>query len=120
MKTYLRFGQYLHDKGLIDAYHTGAENNLRIGELTKAKGWLTEDDVLKILVIQEETKEKYGEIAVRENYLTQDQVDQLLREQADSYIYFGEALVKLGIITQDVLINHLKEFNKIKPQATDQ
>jgi hypothetical protein len=125
MNKYLRFGSFLHEKGLVDALDIlkarliQRKNNLRIGELAKAKGWLTEDDILKILIMQEETSEKFGEIAIREKYLAQEQVDTILKEQADSYIFFGEALVKLGVISEEKIIEQLKEFNKIKIQTSD-
>lgn len=58
MKKYIRFGTYLCEKGLIDAIDILSarliqiKNNLKIGELARGKGWLTKDDILKILVIQ--------------------------------------------------------------------
>jgi len=67
-----------------------------IGELAKDKGWLTYDNILRVLIIQEETGGKFGEIAVKENCLTKEQLASLLKEQEDSYIFFGEALVQIG------------------------
>lgn len=53
-----------------------------------AKGWLSKDDIWKILIIQEETQELFGEIAVREKYLTEEQRNELLKEQEDTYLHF--------------------------------
>ena len=72
MRKHIRFGSYLCEKGLIDATdvlnarYVQLKNNRKIGELAKAKGWLTDDNIFKILAIQEETNEKFGEIAERE------------------------------------------------------
>ncbi|MFA4918459.1 MAG: hypothetical protein WC581_04320, partial [Thermodesulfovibrionales bacterium] len=81
------------------------------------KGWLTDDNILRILVIQEETREKFGEIAVREEYLTKEQVDELIKEQSDAYMFFGEALVKMGVISEEEVIKQLKEYNKLLPES---
>ena len=84
-----------------------------------AKGWLNDDDIQKILIIQEDTYEKFGEIAIREKYLTKEKVEALLKEQADNYIFFGEALVQIGAISEEQLMEELKEFNRLKLQSTD-
>jgi hypothetical protein len=53
MKKHLRFGRYLLEKGLIDvmdilnARLIQRNNNLMIGEVAEAKGWLTKDDILR-------------------------------------------------------------------------
>ncbi|MFA5823786.1 MAG: hypothetical protein WC853_12030, partial [Thermodesulfovibrionales bacterium] len=59
-------------KAAISARLLQRRNNRMIGEHAKDKGWLTDDNILRILVIQEETREKFGEIAVREEYLTKE------------------------------------------------
>jgi len=77
---------------------------------------LAHEDILRILVIQEETKEKFGEIAIKEKYLSKEQVDDLLKEQMDSHIFFGEALVQIEAISQEELAKQLKKFDLIKKQ----
>jgi len=72
MSNFIRFGKYLVAKEIIkpadviSARMLQRRNNLMIGELAKTKGWITDDDILKILIIQEEHGEKFGEIAVKE------------------------------------------------------
>ncbi|MEW6109234.1 MAG: hypothetical protein AB1632_08755 [Nitrospirota bacterium] len=65
----------------------------------------------KILVLQEETLQKFGEIAIEMGFLTEKQVDELLKKQSDDYILFGEALVKIGALSEEELVANLKEFN---------
>ena len=90
-RNVFNFGHFLLQKGLIteqdmyDARFTQKKRNLRIGEIAKAKDWLSDDDIQRILIIQE-----------------------------DTYIFFGEALVLIGAITEKDLIEQLKEFNKAK------
>ena len=76
MIMYDRFGQFLVGKGLINpdavisARMLQRRNNRMVGTLAQDRGWLTDHDILRILVIQEETCDKFGEIAVKEKYLT--------------------------------------------------
>ena len=66
---------------VIGARMLQRRNNLMTGECAQRKGCLTDDDILRVLVIQEDTCERFGEIAVKEEYLTREQADDLLREQ---------------------------------------
>ena len=67
---HMLFGQFLLKEGVISrvdifkARLIQKRNNLRIGELAREKGWLTDEDIEKILSVQEETYEKFGEIAI--------------------------------------------------------
>lgn len=99
---------------MINARILQIRHNSKIGAIAKNKGWLTEEEVDKILIRQEDVEKKFGEIAVENGDLTEKQVDQLLEEQKIDYLYFGEALVKLGIITKDDLAAQLEIFNKLR------
>jgi hypothetical protein len=122
---YMLFGQYLLKKGLIKAGDTinarilQLRNNRKIGDIARERGWLTDEEIDKILIIQEETLDKFGEIAVKEGFLTEAQIDELLHAQKDSYLFFGEALVQLGAISEEDMKKNLKEFNKLKYSAAD-
>ncbi|MBI5676381.1 MAG: hypothetical protein HZC48_11250 [Nitrospirae bacterium] len=122
---YMLFGQYLLKQGLIKSGDTinarimQLKNNRRIGDLARERGWLTDEEIDKILVIQEETLEIFGEIAVKEELLTETQIEELLKAQKDSYLFFGEALVQLGAISDEDMKKHLKLFNKLKYSSTD-
>ena len=92
-------------------------SSIEFKDPAKTRGWLTDDDIQRILIIQEDICEKFGEIAIRERCLTPEQIDALLKEQEDNYIFFGEALVSIGAISEEQLIEELKEFNKLKLQS---
>jgi hypothetical protein len=55
---YLKFGRYLLGKKIITerdirtARFIQKKNNHMIGDLARAKGWLNDDDIQKILIIQ--------------------------------------------------------------------
>ncbi len=75
------------------------------------RGGLTEEEIDKVLIKQEEELKKFGEIALEDGLLTETQIKELLKEQKDDYIYFGEALVKLGVLSEEEMIKQLKMFN---------
>jgi hypothetical protein len=118
--NYLFFGQFLRKEGLIsdeDIFQARTyqkKHNRRIGELARdKKGWLTSEQVERILVMQEENMRKFGEVATILGYLDEEQVDELLREIDDKYIFFGESLVRLGVVSEETMLEKLKEFNKM-------
>ena len=114
------FGQFLLENNIISRIEIfrarlfQKKNNRKIGELANKRGWLTEDDIEKILTAQEETGKKFSEIALRENLLQKAQIDELLKEREDKYTFFGEALVKIGALSYEDLLKHLKDFNKLQ------
>ena len=120
---YLKFGRFLLDKkritatDVINARLLQKKTNLLIGQLAQTRGWLTEDQTEKVLIIQEDSYEKFGETAVKEGYLTEAQVEELLKTQEDSYLFFGEAMVQLEIFSTEQLIEELKEFNRMKIES---
>jgi hypothetical protein len=122
---YMLFGQYLLNHGLIKPGDTinarimQLKNNRKIGDLAKGRGWLTDKEIDRILIIQEETLDKFGEIAVKEGLLTEAQIEEVLKVQKDSYLFFGKALVKLGAISEEDMKKHLKLFNKLKYSDTE-
>jgi hypothetical protein len=114
------FGVFLREKGLItgeDVFRARMlqkKHNRRMGELAKKKGWLTDEGIERIHVLQEETLRRFDDIAVQHDYMTQPQVNELLEEMDEDFMFFGEALVNLGFIAEDVMLENLKEFNRIK------
>lgn len=85
-----------------------------LATLLKKKGWLTQEDIDKVPVAQEETAEKFGQNAIKLGYLDKDQVEELLSHQKKEHLFFGQALVQLGLITETQLLENLKEFEKLK------
>jgi hypothetical protein len=70
-----RFGSFLVARGLItdneviSARLLQRKNNRLLGELAKDRGWLTYDDMMRILMMQEITCEKFGEIAIKKKII---------------------------------------------------
>ncbi len=116
MKKRIKFGHYLLKKDLItpkqliEARIYQIRNNKKVGALAQERGWLKEDQVYRVLAIQEETGGRFCEIAVAENLLTKKQVNELLKLQGDKYMYFGEALVQIGALTEEEVSRHLKDY----------
>ncbi len=119
MRAYLLFGQYLRkesrvtDDDVVKARMHQIERNSLIGERFIAKGWLSEFDVQRILILQEESMTRFGEIAVKLGLLTPEQVSEVVAESGQDYIPLGEALVTIDSIGKDTKDDKLKEFETL-------
>lgn len=67
---------------LLVCYAFTSCKSRRIGELAMQKDWLTEEEVINILLYQRKYTHKFGEIAIREKYLSPVKVEKLLIEQS--------------------------------------
>ncbi len=110
------FGQYLLEKKLItpeqliEALKVQDDKNLRFGDYARAKGFLSDSDVLKLHEEQRRTDGKIGELAVKLGMLTEKQVDEVLIMQENDHIYLGEALRQSGFISHEILHRELETF----------
>lgn len=55
----------ISEMDVLKARFIQKQNNLRTGEVAKAKGLLSQKDIQRVLNIREDTPEKFGEIAER-------------------------------------------------------
>lgn len=112
------FGQYLLNKGLINAIQLAKavqlqkDVNLEIGRLAQDAGVLNNNQVKEILELQRKEDIYFGEAAVRLGFLTPKQVDDLTKEQKTKHINLGDALIKLGFLTSQARDNALTDFLK--------
>lgn len=60
-------------------YLTEAQEPAPLGALAQKMGLLTEEEIEKILDLQEERRERFGEIALAEEYLTRRQLSRILK-----------------------------------------
>jgi hypothetical protein len=88
--------------------------NLKIGEIAIERGILSEEEINRLLVYQEESGIMFGELAVGLGYLSYEQLLELLGFAELSYIYFGEALVSIGAIEDVIMKDNLKLFQRLR------
>ncbi|MCA9023260.1 MAG: diguanylate cyclase, partial [Planctomycetaceae bacterium] len=89
---------------------TKQQNQPRIGELAIAEKMLTEDDVSKILELQELKGLRFGEIAVQQNFLTQEQTAYLLALQIEPPIVLGKTLISLELLESTQAAELIKQY----------
>lgn len=110
------FGQYLLNKGLINAQQLiKALNeqealNKRLGDLALEKKMLNEEQIKKISELQKKDDIFFGEGAKKLGYLSQEQIDNLLQIQKEKHLYIGDALVSLGYLTKQQRDEALADF----------
>ncbi|MEM7264130.1 MAG: hypothetical protein AAF488_19240 [Planctomycetota bacterium] len=114
----MQFGHYLIDqdlvtpKQLVDALERQRRDQIPIGELAIAQGYLTYRDVARVLELRVDDRQSdfFGDVAVEFGLLSRAQVDELLLAQRETRRPVGEFLVEAGVIDASAMHSHLHEF----------
>jgi hypothetical protein len=118
------FGQFLLEKGVIDAtqllraLELQRTSNPALGELACARGMLTADQAQVINERQRSEDKRFGDIAQSMGLLTADEVGQLLDEQKSRRKLFGEILVEEGFVDAERLDAELRLHAADRDEAT--
>jgi CheY-specific phosphatase CheX len=98
------FGQFLIDRGEVDASHVrealqlmDAENPA-IGHLAVARGFMKDRDVSRVNAEQRTRDAAFGDLAVEMGMLKAEELVALVRDQARCRLPIGEALVRIGSV----------------------
>ena len=118
------FGQFLLEKGVIDAsqllraLELQRTSNPALGELACEKGMLSADQAQAINERQRREDRRFGDIAQSMGLLTSDEVALLLDEQKARRRLFGEILVDEGIVDRARLDEELRLHAADRDEAT--
>ena len=112
------FGLFLIDTGaitpsqLVTALDQQHHDQIPIGELAIAKGYLTYRDIERVLAnrVGDYSPEFFGDVAVEFGLLSRPQVEGLLRDQRETRKPLGECLVEKGVITRAELEKARREY----------
>lgn len=113
----LPFGRYLYYKGaisqkdLITALMWQSGQRPRIGSLAQKWGWLSDEDMKKILTYKGPFA-RFGEKALKLGVLTREQVQSLLWFQRSSQQKIGDYFVEQGLVSAEELQSFLEDFEK--------
>lgn len=110
------FGNYLlskdvitHDQ-LIQAMHKKSSTQIRLGTLALHAGYMTANEIDRVIILQTHYDKRFGEIAISEGYLTETQVTELLKQQKPDFLLLGQALVEDGILDNEQLQNLIIDY----------
>lgn len=120
------FGNYLLSRNAVTKEQfmqviqkTSAEK-IKLGTLAIHAGYMTANEVDRVIIMQTHQDKRFGELAIQEGYLTDNQVAELLKAQKHDFLLLGQILVNDGILSnqqlQDLIIdyqseNEIYEFN---------
>ncbi len=120
------FGQFLveHDavtsESLLHAIELQERNNLKLGEMAVAMGFITQKDIETAHAAQLSKDMKLGDLLVDLGFLSSEQLEEVIAHQKATHLYIGEALVKVGALTPDKLDHYLAAFKADQaPYAAD-
>ena len=81
------FGNYLLSHGvvtreqLLETMHRKSSTKIKLGTLAIHAGYMTANEVDRIVILQTHEDKRFGELAIHEGYLTEEEVTKLLAEQ---------------------------------------
>jgi len=110
------FGQFLveHDavtsEALLHAIELQERNNLKLGEMAVAMGFITQQDITTAHSAQLSKDMKLGDLLVDLGLLSSMQLEEVIAHQKATHLYIGEALVKVGALTPEKLDHYLSAF----------
>lgn len=98
------------------AFDRQRESRPPLGSLAIAEAALSPRDVITILHWQQaETPRRFGEIAIGLGYLSEDEVERLLSEQARQTLSLADALVELGLVDEAICREASAELERLSP-----
>ena len=93
------------------------QQRIQLGEIALRQELLKPQDIEQILDEQEETQDRFGTIAVRRDFLSEDQLVGLLILQQEDPLQVAEQFLCKGVLDQDRLHVLLKEYFNLIPWA---
>ena len=115
MISYL-LGNYMVDEGfmtkeqLVHVISVQEKIRVKLGLIAVSEGMLTLDQADTINRLQQTMDKRFGDIAVEKGYLTEAQVSSLLKMQGNAYLVFAQTLVDEGIITMEKIQLVLRSY----------
>ena len=112
------FGQFLLEKGEIDALHLRqsldlmGRENLTLGELAVFKGFASEAETRRVGGEQRRRDLPFGELAVKMGVLNSVEIEELLLLQLETRVNLEDAIVRLGFLPEDRAALLLDEFKQ--------
>ena len=115
-----RFSRWLVTKHLLDVPSVSrallecSSESWRIGELAIQCRYLDNDQVARILELQEKTGERFGMAGMRLSWLTEPQLVHLLSLQQENPRNLEAAIVRLGLLPAQIVSDALEEYLQTK------
>lgn len=110
------FGNYLLSRDavtkeqLIYAMQKKSSDHIKLGTLAIHAGYMTANEVDRVVIMQTHEDKRFGELAVKEGYLTEAQVAELLKAQNPDFLLLGQVLVDEGILDNEQLQTYIIDY----------
>jgi len=102
----------LKETDLDSIFATQDEKRARLGVIAISENLLTIDQVEEINQLQAVYDKRFGDLAVEKGYLTDEQVSRLLFLQGNSFLTFIQSIIDLEILSMDQVNSALAEYQK--------
>lgn len=102
------------DEQLAEALNKQDSVRVKLGLIAVAEGMMTLAQTEEVNRLQAVMDKRFGDIAVIKGYLTDDQIGKLLKKQGDTYMTFMQTLVDLKYLSFVEMDNILESFRIAK------
>ncbi|OGH61428.1 MAG: hypothetical protein A3G34_05445 [Candidatus Lindowbacteria bacterium RIFCSPLOWO2_12_FULL_62_27] len=113
--AHLRTNKLMEQEKIIRAVKAMQQLDRRIGQLAMLRGFLTPEQVSKVMLSQTQVNKKFIELAVEMGYIDNTKGDEILRLQRDELFSFAQAAVSAGVATLPEMVGLLKPFMAALP-----
>lgn len=102
----------LTGKGLAEAYSNMEQKRVRLGVIAVSEKLMTIEQVEEVNQLQAIYDKRFGDIAVEKGYLTDEQVGRLLVLQGNGFLTFMQSVVDSGCMSMTEFNDALDEYQK--------
>lgn len=110
--SYLVATGKLTDKNLGEIYSSQEQKRVRLGVIAVSEKLMSIEQVEEINQLQAIYDKRFGDIAIEKGYLTEEQVSRLLVLQGNAFLAFMQAVTDSGVMTIDDFNTALDEYQK--------
>lgn len=115
---YVRTNKMLEQGDIIRTVRQMQQLDRRIGQLAMIRGFMTPEQVSKVMLAQTQINKKFVEMAIEMGYINSDKGDEIIRLQRDDLFAFSQSAVLAGVKTLPEMVGLLKSFLASNPAQT--
>lgn len=111
--SYLVSTGKLTDKNLGEIYSSQEQKRVRLGVIAVSEKLMSIEQVEEVNQLQAIYDKRFGDIAVEKGYLTEEQVSRLLVLQGNAFLAFMQAVTDSGVMSISDFNAALDEYQKV-------
>ncbi|MCR4691008.1 MAG: chemotaxis protein CheX [Lachnospiraceae bacterium] len=112
--NYLVNTGYLSEEEFKDVLADKDKARVKLGVIAVTEKLMSSEQADEVNRLQAMMDKRFGDIAIEKGYLTDDQVGRLLKKQGNSYMIFVQTLLDKNLMSLDEVDTMLKHFQSVE------